>query len=101
MLAYGLEDHTDEVFLKLKHVLEPFGINQFYTDGWGDYERHLDSDHHQVGKANTQKIEWRHLTLRTRIKRLARRTTCFWKSEEVHDVVMGLYINRHEFGLSV
>jgi hypothetical protein len=28
-------------------------------------------------------------------------TICFSKSEAVHDVVIGLYINRHEFDLMV
>lgn len=101
VLAYVLGSHTDDVFLKLKELLEPFGIYRFYTDGWGAYKRHLDPQQHQVGKARTQKIERKHLTLRTRIKRLARRTICFSKSEEVHDVVVGLYINRYEFGLLV
>jgi insertion element IS1 protein InsB len=101
VLAYVLGNHTDNMFLKLKALLEPFGISKFYTDGWGAYERKLDPDQHQVGKANTQKIERKHLTLRTRIKRLARRTICFSKSEVMHDVVIGLYINRYEFGLAV
>ncbi len=101
VLAYVLGNHTDNVFLKLKALLEPFGISKFYTDGWGAYERKLNPKQHQIGKANTQKIERKHLTLRTRIKRLARRTICFSKSETVHDVVIGLYINRYEFGLSV
>ena len=35
---------------------------------------------HSVGKCNTQKIERKHLTLGTRIKRLARKTICFSKS---------------------
>jgi insertion element IS1 protein InsB len=101
VLAYVLKDHTDDVFLNLKNLLEPFGINRFYTDGWGAYQRHLDSNQHRVGKANTQRIERKHLTLRTRIKRLVRRTICFSKSETVHDAVIGLYINRYEFGLSL
>jgi len=41
------------------------------------------------------------LTLRTRIKRLARKTICFSKSPEMHDIVIGLFVNRYEFGLSV
>jgi insertion element IS1 protein InsB len=101
VLAYVLGNHTDNMFLKLKALLEPFGISKFYTDGWGAYERKLDPDQHPVGKANTQKIERKHLTLRTRMKRLARRTICFSKSEVMHDVVIGLYINRYEFGLAV
>jgi insertion element IS1 protein InsB len=39
--------------------------------------------------------------LRTRIKRLARKTICFSKSIELHDIVIGLFVNRYEFGLSV
>jgi insertion element IS1 protein InsB len=35
--------------------------------------------------------------LRTRIKRLARKTICFSKSEEMHDGVIGLFINRYCF----
>ncbi len=77
VLAYVLGTRTDNVFVKLKTLLEPFGIKKFYTDGWGAYERKLDSNQHQVSKANTQKIERKHLTLRTRIKRLVRRTICF------------------------
>ena len=41
ILAYVLGDRKDAVFLKLKALLEPFGIRQFYTDDWGAYERHL------------------------------------------------------------
>jgi len=39
-----------------------------------------------------------HLTLRTRIKRLARKTICFSKSVFMHDTVIGLFVNRYEFG---
>jgi insertion element IS1 protein InsB len=101
VLAHVLSDHKDTAFLELKALLEPFGIMQFYTDGWGAYERHLDPAVHTVGKANTQTIERKHLTLRTRIKRLARKTICFSKSIRLHDVVIGLFINRYEFGLSI
>jgi insertion element IS1 protein InsB len=101
ILAYGLAPHEDEAFVKLKDLLEPFGVTQFYTDGWGAYERYLDPSEHTVGKRKTQKIERKHLTLRTRIQRLARKTICFSKSVVMHDVVIGLFINRFEFGLTI
>ncbi len=50
---------------------------------------------------NTQKIERKHLTLRTRIKRLVRKTICFSKLKKMHDIVIGLFINRYEFGVLV
>jgi len=101
VLAYVLATHEDEAFLQLKALLEPFGIMHFYSDGWGAYERHIEPVFHTVSKRNTQKIERKHLTLRTRIKRLARKTICFSKSIMMHDVVIGLFINRFEFGLPI
>lgn len=101
ILAYVFGEHKDEVFLELKALLEPFGITHFYTDGWGAYERHLELDKHVIGKQNTQKIENKHLNLRTRIKRLVRKTICFSKTITMHDIVIGLFINRYEFCLSI
>jgi insertion element IS1 protein InsB len=101
VLAYVLDAHEDDAFVKLKALLEPFGITRFYTDGWGAYERLLNPSEHAVGKRNTQKIERKHLTFRTRIKRLARKTICFSKSVLMHDVVIGLFINRFEFGYAI
>ena len=97
ILAYVFGSRKDEVFLQLRDLLEPFGIQRFYSDDWGAYERHIEKAEHCVGKRNTQKIERKHLTLRTRIKRLARKTICFSKLEEMHDIVIGLFINRYEF----
>ena len=101
VLAYVLGRRKDKVFLKLKKLLDPFKIRIFYTDDWGAYDRHIEKKNHEVGKRNTQKIERKHLTLRTRIKRLTRRTICFSKSNKMHDIVIGLFINHYEFGLPV
>jgi insertion element IS1 protein InsB len=101
VLAYVFGRRKDNVFLQLKALLEPFGITRFYTDDWGTYERHIETTQHEVGKKNTQKIENKHLSLRTRIKRLARKTICFSKSIVMHDIVIGLFINRYEFGRAI
>jgi len=61
----------------------------------------VSAEEHEIGKRKTQRIERKHLRLRTRIKRLVRKTICFSKSEEMHDLVIGLFINRYEFGLNV
>ena len=101
VLAYVFGRRQDTVFLELKALLAPFGITRYCTDGWGAYERHVEAEQHTVGKAHTQKIESKHINLRTRIKRLVRRTICFSKTERMHDLVIGLFINRYEFGVSV
>jgi insertion element IS1 protein InsB len=99
VLAYVFGRRKDEVFLQLKRLLEPFGITRYYTDGWGTYERYLGAEQHRVGKDYTQQIESKPMRLRTRINRLVRRTICFSKTERMHDLVIGLFINGYEFGL--
>lgn len=98
VLAYVFGERKDKIFLQLKNLLLPFGINHFYTDDWGAYQRKLPESQHTISKSNTQQIERKHLTFRTRIKRLARKTICFSKLEKMHDIVIGLFINRYEFG---
>jgi insertion element IS1 protein InsB len=101
VLAYVFGRREDQAFLELKALLVPFGIRRFYTDGWGAYKRHLAPELHEVGKHHTQQLERKHLTLRTRIKRLVRKTICFSKSTQMHDLVIGLFINRFEFGVTI
>ena len=101
VLAYVFGRRKDAVFLQRQALLEPFGRTRFYTDGWGAYERHIDPVQHHVGKENTQNIASQHLNLRTRIKRLVRRTLCFSKTTTMHDLVIGLFINRYEFGVAL
>ena len=101
VVAYAFGRREDRALLRLKALLAPLGIRRFYTDGWGAYRRHLDPHRHVVGKRWAQQLERKHLTLRTRIKRLVRRTLCFSKSTAMHELVIGLFINRFEFGLEV
>jgi insertion element IS1 protein InsB len=95
VLAYVLTSDEDVAFLELKVLLKRFGITQFFTL-W-----HLEQQSYIIGKYNTQKIEHKHLTLRTMVKRLARKTICFSKSVEMHDLVIGLFINYYKFGLPI
>jgi insertion element IS1 protein InsB len=93
-VASGCGQRKDHVFLRRPQWLEPLGITQFYTEGGGASERHLEAEQPQGGKENTQKIESTHRNLRTRIKRVGRRTLCFSQTEQMHALVMGLCINR-------
>ena len=91
----------NEAFLELKALLEIFDIKTFCTDGLSTYERNLIGFEHIISKKNTQRIERKNLTLRTRIKRLCRKTICYSKCKDMHDIVVGLVINILEFGLSI
>jgi len=98
IIAFAFGRRKYEVFRKFKKLLKPFGIERYYTDGYACYDKCLPNGSHSVGKSNTQRIERKNLTLRTRIKRLARKTICFSKSIHMHDIVIALVINILEFG---
>ena len=69
VLASVCGTHEDDVVLQLQALLRPLGLSRLYTDHAGVYARHLSLETHEVGKQHTPKIERKHLTLRTRIKR--------------------------------
>jgi len=43
-------------------------------------------------------MERKPINRRTRLTRLVRRTLCFSKTERMHDLVLGLFISRYDFG---
>lgn len=72
-------------------LLSPFQIGFITSDGWGIYERKAPIETKQTVKVFTQRIERNNLTLRTHIKRPARKTICFSRSIELHEKVMGAW----------
>jgi insertion element IS1 protein InsB len=99
IIAFAFGRRIQTVFKKLRKLLKPFDIRRYYSDAFACYCKLLPEKLHTVGKSNTQRIERKNLTLRTRIKRLARKTICFSKTIEMHDIVIGLVINILDFGL--
>ncbi|WP_265001950.1 IS1 family transposase, partial [Klebsiella variicola] len=88
---------TDATCRELLALLTPFNIGMLTTDEWGSYVRELPKEKHLTGKIFTQRIERNNLTLRTRLKRLARRTICFSRSVELHEKVIGAFIEKYMF----
>jgi insertion element IS1 protein InsB len=77
VLAYVVGTRKYAVSLKLKTLLASFGITHYYKDKARVHQRHLPPAQHTVGKLTMQKIERKLLTLRTRLKCVARKTLCF------------------------
>jgi insertion element IS1 protein InsB len=88
--AYTFGPRTDDSCRKLLALLTPFNIGMITSDGRRSYVRALPKDKHLTAKIFTQRIERTNLTLRTRIKRLTRRTICFSRSVELHEKIIGL-----------
>ncbi|ENZ9096436.1 IS1 family transposase [Enterobacter asburiae] len=95
VLAYTFGPRTDATCRELLALLTPFNIGMLTTDEWGSYVRELTKAKHLTGKIFTQRIECNNLTLRTRIKCLARRTICFSRSVELHEKVIGAFIGKY------
>jgi insertion element IS1 protein InsB len=92
ILAWHNGKRTDKDFLTLWILLQSFPISVYHTDDWGSYSRYIPAWRHRIGKDNTWKIERKNLNFRTHIKRLNRKTICFSKNEQIHDNVIGMYI---------
>ena len=99
VVAFVFGRRTHQTFRHLMTLLEQAQIKvaNWITDAWWAYYDCLDPRFRLESKAWLQSLERKHLTLRTRLKRLARRTICFSKSVVVHDAVIGLFINRFFF----
>ncbi|GHT44304.1 hypothetical protein FACS189454_01320 [Planctomycetales bacterium] len=85
---FGTREHGN--LDKLLELLNPLDIGTVYTDGNDAYYERIDSDILVVTKENTQKIERKHLSLRTWCSRLVRKGIRFSKTEQIHKIVVGL-----------
>ena len=94
VVAFVFGRRTHATFQRLLALLSGAGwvVAQWLTDAWGAYAACLPAQQHQVGKAPMQRLERKHLTLRTRLKRLTRKTICFSKKQFFHDGLITLFI---------
>lgn len=93
---FGTREHKN--LDKLIELLTPLEIGTVYTDGNYAYFKHFSGNNLVVTKKNTQKIERKHLSLRTWCARLVRKGIRFSKCPRMHKIVVGLVINIWFFG---
>jgi insertion element IS1 protein InsB len=109
-LLYAYAPETDEIVAwvwgnrsaktvkALSVKLKAVEVDTFCTDDWKAFAKVLPADKHQIGKAYTRHIEGVNLCLRTRNRRVVRKTACFSKKQTNHDNAMKLviyYRNHH------
>jgi len=100
VIAFVIGSRKKEMCKKLWEALLALNveITDVYTDDNWSYHEVIPARILKTGKRNTQKIERKHLTFRTRLKRLARKTICYSKTTEMHIIMLSLLINVLEFG---
>ena len=100
-LAYCFGTREHKYLDKLLALLEPFHIDTVYADGNYAYQEHITGSTVVTGKRNTQRIERKHLSLRTWCSRLVRKGIRFSKVHLMHRIVIGLVINCRFWGRSL
>ncbi|CDH07315.1 Insertion element iso-IS1n protein insB (fragment) [Xenorhabdus bovienii str. oregonense] len=83
-MAHVFGDRSRKTLDKLLALLSSFNIRFYCTDDDVVYDN-LPEEDHLTGKTFTQ---------RTQVKRLNRKTISYSKSEEMHDKVIGTFIER-------
>lgn len=97
-MAWQNGDRSAATLQKLLDRVCHLPIRVCHTDNWAAYSKLLPQKYfHIIGKDNTWKIERKNLNFRTHLKRLNRKTICFSKNEQIHDNVIGMYIEKYYF----
>ncbi len=97
VLAHVFGPRNTLTLQRILALLSKFNIAFYMTDAWPVYRTKLSSVNHVVSKKYTQRIERHNLNLRTHLKRLTRRTICFSRSVELHEKVIGAFIEKYMF----
>ena len=97
-VADGVGRRQDAGCLRGPALVQPCGLPQLYTAGWGASARQVAAAQPPVGQEDLPRSASQHRQLRPRLTRLVRRPLCFAKTDHLHDLIMGLCSNRSEFG---
>ena len=92
-LAYCFGTREHKYLDELKKLLKDFNIGIVYADENYAYKSRITDSVVISGKRNTQKIERKHLSLRTWCSRLVRKGIRLSKLHFMHRIVVGLIVN--------
>lgn len=96
IIAHVFGSRSRKTLRKLLGLLSGFSVAFWCTDNFSVYEL-LPGKKHITGKLYTQRIERENLNLRNRLKRLNRKTLGYSKSAEMHDKIIGTFIEREHY----
>lgn len=106
-LAYAMNRSTKGVIsfcvgsrntLQLSKIVHPVLLlnpKRIYTEKLSPYQKLIPKNIHGIGKSLTNCIERYHLTLRTHLKSLSRKTICYCKSLKTIKGLLSLYFWGH------
>ncbi len=96
IITHTFGRRNKQTLRNLLRLLSGFNVAFWCTDNFSAYEV-LPNEKHITGKLYTQRIERENLNLRNKLKRLNRKTQGYSKSAEMHDRVIGTFIEREHY----
>lgn len=97
VIAHVFGERTMATLERLLSLLSVFDMVVWMTDGWPLYECRLKEELYVISKRYSQRIERHNLNLRQHLARLARKSLSFSKLVELHDKVIGHYLNMRHY----
>jgi len=96
IVAHAFGRRNKKTLCKLLGLFSDFSVAFWCTDSYSAYEM-LPDKKHITGKLHTQRIERENLYLLNRLKRLNRKTLGYSKSAEIHDKIIGIFVEREHY----
>jgi len=93
ILAFYIGSRSKKACQALYDKLRHLNIERFYTDDYPAYLEVLPAEKHTIGKQFTTHVERKNRDFRTHLKRLTRRTVCHSKEDDMHYLLIKMYIH--------
>ncbi|MDO5654580.1 MAG: IS1 family transposase [Flavobacteriaceae bacterium] len=91
IVIFNIGRRTNQTLKKVTESLHFANSKRIYTDRLQNYKSLIEKNIHKTVRFGTNHLERFHLTLRTHLKRLNRRTICFSKSLIMLSAVLKIY----------
>jgi len=92
IVSFNIGRRTNQTLKKVTEGLNLSRAKKIFTDKLPSYKTLIEKNTHKVVRYGTNRLERFHLTLRTHLKRLNRRTICFSKSLVILNAVLKIYL---------
>lgn len=92
-VAHAFGRRSQKTFRELLTLLVGLNVAFWCTDNFSAYDM-LPNEKHITSQLSTQRIERENLNFRNRLKRLNSKTLGYSKSVEMHDKIIGTFIER-------
>lgn len=92
IVSFNIGRRTNQTLKKVTECLHLAHSKRIFTDKLHNYRILIEKKVHKIVRYSTNRLERFHLTLRTHLKRLNRRTICFSKSIVVLTAILRIYL---------